>query len=286
VKPTVLSFGNLDARFRNELARRFGAEATWTGQGGDHIFFEAATNLTAADYIRDHWFGRRFFSAIHDAARLTNEPYWRVMHSGLRKGLLRSKWKAEDDTWGQQPFVVKESLPENTPQYISHPWLADVLDLPPGKQFHIYVLADLLNQTGPLIFEEGAPEHHPLVSQPLLELSVRIPTYELVRGGCGRALARAAFAGRIPESIRTRRSKGTTRTYTTAVISQNKNFIRELLLDGALVRQGLLSRAELDPYLSAGKPLRPTQIFPLVACVAAEAWIQSWTRYTAQRRVA
>lgn len=159
-----------------------------------------------------------------------------------------------------------------------HPWLAHRNDLPKGKQLQIEVLLELLNRhrfSPALLF---APEHHPLISQPLLELSLRIPIYLLTHGGRQRALAREAFREIVPAEILARDGKGSTGVLWMGKIRESKGFLRDLLFDGWLAKEGVIDRSSLEPYLGNGQPIRPEQWSPLAACIAAEIWIRSWKR--------
>ena len=78
-----------------------------------------------------------------------------------------------------------------------------------------------------------------MISQPLLELCLSLPTYLLTHGGQGRALAREAFADRIPAEIARRRSKGGVDEHATAVLQRSLPLAREMLLEGQLIRRVL-----------------------------------------------
>src|SRR3546814_15687375 len=54
----------------------------------------------------------------------------------------------------------------------------------------------------------AAPQITPLLSQPIVELCLSIPTWQWVRGGRDRAVARAAVADLLPALIAQRRTKG------------------------------------------------------------------------------
>ena len=90
----------------------------------------------------------------------------------------------------------------------------------------------------------------PLLSQPLVELCLRIPTYVLIRSGRDRALARRAFANDLPAEIIARYAKGRADHHSRNILDANLAFVRELLLDGALVQKGLLNRTNLELYLT------------------------------------
>lgn len=114
---------------------------------------------------------------------------------------------------------------------------------------------------------------HPLMSQPLLELSLQLPTYVLTRGGYGRALARAAFADRIPAEIASRRSKGGTEQHAASVLNQSLPLVRNLLLDGELVRRGLLDRQRVESTLAGRPSTNGAYVTEVHSCFAVEAWL-------------
>jgi len=268
--------GSLQLGAINRLASTTGAASLWTGQGGDHIFFQTTTScFSAADYLSIYGFQGGLLRAIHDAARLSRQSYWSVFRSAL-------KWRR-----GSRPFpaparpfnfVNPMRLPDDPVHYIAHPWDCDTDDLPHGKQMQIRFLAEVMNRHRPLSIHERAPQHHPLLSQPLVELCLQIPTFILVQGGYERALARTAFSDRVPPEIIQRHDKGSIVSYVTDLVRRGTDFICELLLDGILAGQGLIVRSELEPYIVHGDPFREEHYPSLMACIAAEVWVRSCQR--------
>lgn len=292
-KPFVpLPFVLLDADSWNEVTMRYQTQAVWTGQGGDHIFFNMPTSLGAADYIQTHpWLlsPRRTFAAIIEAARYAKEPYISVWRNARSLARARGRWKSDIQAArlgkSHVSFVVHEALPENIDEYLVHPCLAGGNDLPKGKQLQIELLLELLNRDrfGSVLY--STREHHPLISQPLIELSLRIPIHVLTLGGRQRGLARQAFAEVVPAEILAREDKGGTTLLWINKIRENQPFLRNLLLDGWLARHGIVDEPSLDPYLSGGFPIRTEQWGPLAACIAAEMWARSWNSETGGSRL-
>ena len=273
-KPTASGLvGSLQLEVINRLASKTGSCSLWTGQGGDHLFFQTSSCLSAADYASTHGFRVGLLSAINDASRLSRQPYWTVFRSTLKS--CRGKYPAQTD---REAFFVNPTFLSDDPgRYISHPWDCDADDLPQGKQTQIRYLAEVMNRHRPVSAHECAPQHHPLLSQPLVELCLQIPTYLLVQGGHERALARAAFSDRVPPEIFRRHDKGSILSHVTALIRDGADFIRELLMEGVLAGRGLIVRSELEPYIVDGKPLCEEHYPSLMACIAAEVWARNRT---------
>lgn len=117
----------------------------------------------------------------------------------------------------------------------------------------------------------------PLLSQPLVELCLRIPTYVLIRSGRDRAVARRAFERDLPTGIVRRQAKGRTDQHVRNILDANLDFLRELLLDGLLVRHGFLNRAALELYLGRERSPADFQYAEILqehACT--EAWLRRW----------
>jgi asparagine synthase (glutamine-hydrolysing) len=283
VKPFIpLPLTIVDIESWNAIAKDTRAEAIWTGEGGDHLFFNIPTSLGAADYYQAHGIGPGFLRAIFDSSNYSKEPYVNVLKSALRLGRSRSPWTSDararrNNRAAKIPFVNYDALPAEVDSYTRHPWMTDMDDLPKGKQLQIELLSELLNRHRPIPRIVYADEHDPLISQPLLEASLQIPLYVLTAEGRPRALARQVFRDVVPAEIIAREDKGSTTLLWMDRIRESQAFICELLLDGWLAREGIIKRLELEPFIAHGEALREEHWSPLVACIAAEVWARSWT---------
>jgi asparagine synthase (glutamine-hydrolysing) len=273
-KPTGAGlFHLLELELINRVASTTGARTLWTGQGGDHVFLQVTNCLSAGDYAASHGLRTGLVGAIRDAARLSRQPYWSVFRSTWQRGGALGPYPVQADR--PTYFVDPSALPDNPAEYVSHPWDGDAQDLPKGKQLQIRFLAEVMNRHRPISRYERAPQHHPLLSQPVVELCLQIPTYLLLRGGRDRALARDAFADRLPPEIIRRRDKGSIVSLVTEMIRRSESFLRELLLEGVLAGRGIIVRSDLEPYIVHGQPFRQEHYLPLMACIAAEVWART-----------
>jgi Asparagine synthase len=195
-------------------------------------------------------------------------------------GMLRSRW---DPINASNRFnrllnsevvaALREKAPPTGPS-------AAVPYVPPGKQLQIHSIVRHTLGGAPVFRDADGIEHtSPLLSQPLVEVCLSIPTYILVRQGWDRAVAREAFKGCVPQEILRRRSKGFQENYTSEVFRRNRGFVRELLLDGYLMRENLLHRERLESALStvpSGAVLGMREISRLLE---TEIWLQVCARH-------
>ena len=276
-KPSVAHLGTaVESELRNAVPSQTRAEAIWDGQGGDQLFFQVRSAFSAVDFVFQHGPGGAFSRHIRDAARLSRSSYWGILRKSLGLGVLRLGWRPENEYRRGVTFLNPEVVPANIADYIWQPWSKDSSDLPPGKRWQIGLLACLIHRHRPLPGLRYADEHHPLLSQPLLELCLRIPTYTLLRGGIDRALERAAFRDCVPEPIIRRENKGSIGTAFMSKIRESLPFIRDLLLDGVLVQERIIVRSSLEAHLAGNRPMNPQVLWPFLSCMAAEVWARKW----------
>ena len=118
----------------------------------------------------------------------------------------------------------------------------------------------------------------PLLSQPLVETCLRIPTYVLIRSGRDRAVARQAFERDLPSEIARRQAKGRADQHVRNILDANLDFVRELLLDGVLVKRGWLNRAALELYLTRERSPADHQYSEILQeHLCTEAWLRRWS---------
>lgn len=257
-----------------EVARLHQAGTVFNGAGGDQLFFEVQCTWPAADYLRDRGFAPGLMEAALDAAHLGNVSFWKA----LRQAVMSRSFRGNPvDGAGRHltlmhPEAMAAALARA--QRFIHPGWLDAQDLPIGK-FHQLGMVVTPFEYYNHYLRDAAPERvQPLMSQPLLELCLATPTYVLTQGGRGRALARRAFADLIPPEIAGRRSKGGAADYIATVLQRNLPFAKAMLLEGQLVRHGLLDRRRAEAALAGRLAARTTHVTEIHACIATEAWLQ------------
>lgn len=148
--------------------------------------------------------------------------------------------------------------------------------MPHGKLWHVYMLS-VPPRFYSNLAEPGDPEWtEPLTSQPLLELCLQIPTFILAADGRERSLARKAFSEELPAPIAERRSKGAIEVFLTNAIMSNVAFVREVMLDGELVKNRLLERSVLERALGQTPERVRSSMGELFDYLALEVWLRGW----------
>ncbi|WP_077037633.1 asparagine synthase C-terminal domain-containing protein [Pelomonas sp. KK5] len=257
------------------IATAYGAPAIFTGAGGDSVFFEFADWWPAADYLAIRGLDAGFPVAAMDAARLGKVSVWRAMGQAFKERVAPSR--LETHLLGASPLLAEEvRLAVEDWRRLIHPAQRDATDVPIGKRMQTMSATHPVTYYSPFE-QEAAPELvNPLLSQPLLELCLSLPTYLLTQGGYGRALARRAFAQDLPPQIVNRRSKGGLAEHVSEVLMRNIQEVRAMLLDGQLARRGLLNRANVEEVLSGRPSAIAGHASQIHGLVAAQAWVDRW----------
>ncbi len=122
----------------------------------------------------------------------------------------------------------------------------------------------------------GAESVFPLLSQPLVELCVSIPSYIHFDQGRDRGLARRAFADDVPAPILARSWKDRVQGFPEEILRANLPYFREMLLDGVLVKERYLDRGAVETTLS-GKTIKDTaSVGEILDHVLVETWLRFW----------
>ncbi len=241
----------------------------FSGGGGDTVFCYTRTAAPAADAFRERG-TRAGMLAIRDLAELHQCTAWKAGRLTLKKLFAPPKPPRRADLSFLAATHAHAMLE-------THPWFDAPADALPGDRERIFDLA------GTQVFRDGLARgaawqlRMPLLSQPVVEACLAVPSWMWIHGGRNRAVARDAFADVLPAAILHRCSKGTFMNYSGAVYRRNRHKIRDYLLGGWLEGQGLLDadalRRHFDRDLAAGDD-RFMRIFDLCA---VENWIRHQT---------
>jgi asparagine synthase (glutamine-hydrolysing) len=243
-----------------------GADMILTGKGGDVAFFQTATSAVLADLVASKGLRALADSTAFVLARRQRRSVWSVMMRAVRvqgRPLRRSALSlAAPEVRHRRP--------------LPHPWLADLDGLPLGKRIQIAGFTHNLALHGLSRRTEAADLVHPLLSQPVMEVCLALPTYRLTLGGHDRLLARNTFADRLPELILRRRSKGELGAYYGRAVAGALEPLRTHLLEGRLAGAGLLDLEAVEAALQLDQLIWHGDYGAVMLLALLESWAQAW----------
>ena len=295
VRP-VLNFSAPDVEARTiELARESSATAIFNGELGDNIFGSRPGFGALVECIRENGFGRASLSAVMEYAMLTKRSIWRTLaltrleYRNVRTGVdfnaLRKMQRRYGLDEARSLMLASAGAEQHYGDMVErflHPWLKDARVLAPGSDRLLFGLVAVTSPSyhSPFAHPDDPPQVSPLISQPLAEVALRIPAYMHCRFAQDRAVARAAFTDVLPTEILNRGlGKGGPDLWAKDVVGNNSDFLKDFLLDGILVKRGLVDRVKLEAALSP-RNIRSTAI---VGDVFAKLYIEAWL-YKFQQR--
>ncbi|MET0569392.1 MAG: asparagine synthase-related protein, partial [Hyphomicrobiaceae bacterium] len=163
-------------------------------------------------------------------------------------------------------------------------WPDPLHRLSPVKRMQVEAIGGDRSAFGPSQCARSMDVIHPLLSQPLVEYGLSISAMTLTAGRRDRALARDAFAGRLPATVLTRRGKGSLTTYFGRTLAKSTPFLREYLLGGALSEARLIDESALASTLTPEYLMQHDCYAQVIALLQIEAWLRTWRDRLAQPR--
>lgn len=272
-----------------QLSHIYQASAVLTGELGDCVLGHGFGPELLAEALWRYKLSLRAFRVILDYATLYRTSIWKA--TGLALAEYRAhRWSRSLGVYQRRKArgVVQGSclasaeaiaLYDRIASRFIHPWFRDALDGPPGWLQTIATMA-LLTSTSCQAPVCGAIDElflSPLASQPLVEVFLSIPADLHITGSRSAAIARMAFASQLSREVLGRgRGKGTPELWLRDAIARNRPFVRELLLDGLLVKQGILDRGRIDASLSGSLTHERTSVVDIVTQLYIESWLRRW----------
>jgi asparagine synthase (glutamine-hydrolysing) len=245
--------------------------AIFSGGGGDNIFCYAHSAMPLVDRWLQEGLGAGVFATARDIYGVTGA----TLPAIFAKAISRRWAKDRRYRWRISDMFIADRAIEAGPPLFEHPWLDGPVDSPPGKAMHIALLLRFQNHLERHRRPDFPPTIMPLLSQPIVELCLSIPTWRWYEGGVNRSVARQAYAQKLPEPIIRRTSKGRPDGFALEIFDTYREALREMLLDGLLRRHGILDDRAIDLAMASGSPTHIQQL-RLLELGNAEAWARKW----------
>lgn len=279
--PVSLMSYYLASRIEREVVRDRAVTAIFTGDGGDSGFGSLSIGRAIDELIQNHGFGVHAIKLAAQIAAIRDTTTLRVLIDAVRRRTVGTHLFQDNaplfDKLGQMASheIRRTALAYD---HYPHPWFRDEAGVPWGL---IYRLGALL--TAPEFYDpfsapgECQPDPvHPLYSQPVLELCLHIPLYVHFLNGRDRGLARDAFAAEVPKEIRQRQWKDRGANVDEELVAGNLPFLRSILLDGALAREGIVDRPAIERTLSNTPAKAAAELPVILHYLDIEVWVRKW----------
>lgn len=266
-----------NAAREREISQKYHASAVFSGHGGDQLFFQNGSAYLCADYVGTYGIRPKAVAVALDAARMARGALWPTLFQGIVDGLRADSLGLLTSRYVFSQLLTSEAADEVRKRRLFLPsWFDRGGRIPPGKCWQIVGLS-FANELYASYAAEDDPEYvFPLLSQPLQELCLRIPTHILTVGGRDRGLARRAFAQDVPASILHRTGKGFVDDYLKELLAANLPLVKSLLCDSTLVKERIVDAAMLEKALRLDESMGMGNAIELLQLASTEAWLRAW----------
>ncbi|WP_198351104.1 asparagine synthase-related protein [Flavisphingomonas formosensis] len=271
-EPRIAWLDPIQDEVSERAAQALGTDRVLTGQGGDALFFQFPSATPVADLIHETGLASSWPEALRAAAMRRHCSIW-----GCLGELIRARRRAPPPRTGLAAYLGAEGQALAAAPVPRHPWEIGADGLPPGKRLQISGIAHCQLFQAPAWPGSPVRRIHPLLSQPLVERALAIPTWRLVDGPIDRTLARRAFARWLPDAVTWRPAKGDASAYYNRAVVENLPYLRSLLLDGLLVARGILDRSALDRLATPDTLIVSRDYGALVLGATLELWARAWS---------
>jgi len=242
------------------------------GGGGDQIFCSLQSAAPLADLVQANGFDRRIPALTLDLARVAHTTAGAVARQAVARVIARRadyRWRANLD-------CLTPIARAHEAQALRHPWLAPPPGIGSGSAGHVALTMSALG-----IVQSPAWRAHPpwkaiLLSQPVIETCLSIPSWLWFERGRNRAVARRAVEDLLPAGHAWRPGKGAMASFMIEIFEANRPLLRSMIGDGMLVREGLVDRKACLAILDAPPPIRGNGWARLLHFADVEAWAASW----------
>lgn len=269
-RPSRRTFVEVVDRMLASGAAELGAAAVLDGNSGDNLFCYLHSAAPVVDHLRRQGPGRGTLSTLFDMCRVTGCDVPTMARHSLR--LLRQSRPAFSVRPDTRFLAADQDGDNGVGPLIGWPQLNNIPD--PGKRDHVDLIARGLHHIHGISCR--TPRFSPLMSQPLLEACLRIPTWLWPRGGVNRALARSAFAAELPPELSSRTAKPGPDAFIRQAFELNRHETMTLLREGLLAASGLLDIDQIDRFRAGQAANDWKTIRRILDLAEAENWARSW----------
>jgi asparagine synthase (glutamine-hydrolysing) len=272
-RPRDRTQANAFERVHCEVASEIGAAAFVTGNGGDHVFGFSQSAAPIADRYLVEGLGLGVLHSLSDVCRQTGCNIFAALAQAWSLSRRTNLCRVEPNSLFLSPAFVTSLSPLD----LHHPWLDAPAGALPGKAAHI---STILRVQPNLEASRGAflPVLNPLMSQPIVEECLAIPSWEWRADGLDRSAVRRAFEGELPAAVRKRRVKGTPSGFAARLVDHFRAQIRECVLEGRLAANGITDKRMMETALTGEGPIPDLERVRILEIVNAEAWLAHWVR--------
>lgn len=265
-----------------EAAHQLDVDAFFVGAGGDNVFYLTHSARPVVDRYFAEGVSKNLYATMLDICSITGGSLWQVASEAIRIG-IRGRRRAQ--IWHVDADYLDRELVASAEDFaVQHPWLRAPKDASYGKLGHVAMILRALHHIEHRDKQLLVPMISPLLSQPVVEACLAIPSWEACHGGVDRSAARRAFSSALPPRVVGRHGKGSPDGFVGGFIHRNCEEIADRLLNGHMAANRLIDRDAVEMTLRPAAPLQRNDCARIMELLDAEAWIDHWSQVATNQR--
>lgn len=260
---------------QKKLADQFGFQVFFGGEGGDGLFVSNPRNISA-DYIKYKGFDKLFFEMCMRDGELSKRSLASVSIEAIKARFQSEKWQPSDFFHEKHLLFTEEASNEIDFDHILDHVFSRMSNHSAAKRKHVLYSLGAYPYQRPCRRQDQVRQIDPFLSQPVIETVLALPTYQFSHNATDRGLARLAFADIChPMNIK-RQSKGGPEAFYKKIYENNIEYLRENLMDGMLVKYGIIDRSSLEHSLSDDSNRALATWGNIIEIIGVEFWARKW----------
>jgi len=268
-RPFLAHYAQAIANVRERAARECRIDAYFSGNGGDNVFCMMRSVTPIVDRLATRASPRGVLRTIDDIAVLTGADWLSIARRVLRRITNKTRYPPPK---GDGSLLIADRLAQAIEDVPRHPWYEVPHNASPASAAHVAMVRRALGNDGLHSRTTHPPSISPLLSQPVMELCLGLPSWLWIEGGADRAVARHAFRDALPPALLDRRSKGGPGAFVHRTYLRHETEVLDRLRDGPLSDLGILGLPPKPRIVTDGITAQR-----MLTLVAADAWMRHWT---------
>ena len=268
---TFLMFNKAHQRL-DSLAREHGCSEIINGHGGDHVFLAPQPIDAVADYWLDKGF-RGITSPIQELSSTNRMPWWMLAKDTLKS--IAGYYGKKNNTAHESAVYFDPSLnySQKEDSFYLNPSMKNFY---PAKKkhvkslFHAIAFADRNQRMATRTIT------HPLLSQPVVEMGLRIPTYQSFNHGYDRIFFRNSVSRIKKTGALWRIMKGETTGSMAKSFAAHASEIQAIILQGYFAKEGILNKQWFIHEMAKIRHGHVDNLWPVIRFLMAQLWLNQW----------
>jgi asparagine synthase (glutamine-hydrolysing) len=271
-RPSSFLLNYTKAQQLMQIASSNGCNEIANGQGGDHLFLATPPESSLADVWLSQGL-RNSFGIMRDLCEMQRMPWWQLINKNIIS-LANHCFKINSKTNSMCPYLDSAFLE----QLITHNYYLKnrLHSFYPGKSYQFVRLSHAVSYAERNQGHQFQTYCHPLLSQPVVETAFRIPTYQSFEKGYDRIFLRRTISRIKHTKALWRTMKGHTAGTSTKMFAHNAHTIRDIILQGSLIKSGIINKHWLNDEIIRIKHGQSNNLWPLLHITVSQLWLNQW----------